>query len=189
MSNVIVIFDACVLYPAPIRDLLMRLALADLFRAKWSKDIHREWMENVLKNRPDLKKEQLERTRKLMDSFIRDALVAGYEKLIPALTLPDKNDRHVLAAAIRSSASTIVTYNIKDFPMNAIKQYGIEARHPDDFLSQILELSPEIFCEVVQNLRKNLKYPPVDTISYLNTLEKLSLPLTVSRLKEFIIFI
>lgn len=183
------IFDACVLYPAPIRDLLMRLALADLFRAKWSKDIHREWMENVLKNRPDLKREQLERTKMLMDSFVRDALVEGYEKLIPALMLPDENDCHVLAAAIRSAASKIVTYNIKDFPMEVTKEYGIEAQHPDDFLSQILELSPGIFCGVVQNLRKGLKYPPVDTNSYLDMLEKLSLPLTVSRLKEFIMFI
>lgn len=189
MASVIVVFDACVLYPAPIRDLLMRLALADLFRAKWSKDIHREWIENILKNRSDLKREQLERTRELMDSFVRDALVEGYEKLIPALRLPDKNDRHVLAAAIRSSASIILTYNIKDFPLEITKIYGVEAQHPDDFLGQLLALSPTVFCSVVHSLRSGLKYPPVDVMAYLKTLERHSLPLTVKRLKEVIMFI
>lgn len=61
MSNFTVLFDACVLYPAPIRDLLMHLALTGLFRAKWTEDIHREWMESLLLKRPDLSRERLER--------------------------------------------------------------------------------------------------------------------------------
>lgn len=59
MDGLTVIYDACVLYPAPLRDLLMHLAMTDLFRAKWSDDIHEEWMRNVLKDRSDLTKEQL----------------------------------------------------------------------------------------------------------------------------------
>jgi hypothetical protein len=66
-----VIYDACVLYPAPLRDLLMELALADLFHARWSEDIQQEWMRNVRKNRPDLTESQLERTKVLMNQHVR----------------------------------------------------------------------------------------------------------------------
>src|SRR5579863_4356667 len=113
----------------------MHLALTDLYRAKWTNEIHDEWIRNVLINRADLNRAQLERTRELMNSNVRDCLVEEYETLIPALSLPDPNDRHVLAAAIRSSASVIVTFNLKDFPEKIIKKYGIEAQHPDIFLN------------------------------------------------------
>ena len=95
MSNFTVVYDACVLYPAPLRDLLMHLALTDLFRAKWTDAIHEEWMRSVLENRPDLRREQLERTRDLMNSHVRDCLVTNYEELVSALTLPDPDDRLV----------------------------------------------------------------------------------------------
>lgn len=110
------VYDACVLYPAPLRDFLMWLALSGRFRARWSLEIHNEWKRNLLKNRPDLTTEQLDRTSDLMDQAIPDACVSGYEKLIEGLTLPDIDDRHVLAAAIRCNASVIVTFNQKDFP-------------------------------------------------------------------------
>lgn len=101
MANFTAIYDACVLYPAPLRDLLMHLALTDLFRAKWTDAIHDEWTKSVLESRPDLTREQLERTRALMNIHVRNCLVTSYEDLIPSLTLPDPDDRHVLAAAIR----------------------------------------------------------------------------------------
>lgn len=116
MSRRTVVYDACVLYPAPLRDLLMLLALADLVHARWSSRIHEEWMRGVLAARPDLRREQLERTRDLMDAYVRDGLVTGYEFLIPDLILPDPEDRHVLAAAIHSAADAIVTFNLDDFP-------------------------------------------------------------------------
>ena len=88
------------LYPAPVRDLLIHLALTDLFRGRWTNAIHDEWIRSVLKNRPDLTCAQLERTRDLMNAHVRDALVRDFEDLIPALSLPAPDDRHVLAAAI-----------------------------------------------------------------------------------------
>lgn len=78
-SNFVAVFDACVLYPAPIRDLLLRLAVTGLFRARWSERIHDEWIQAVLRNRQDLKREQLDRTRELMDQAVPDCLVSGYE--------------------------------------------------------------------------------------------------------------
>ena len=88
--------DANVLYPAELRNLLMHLALTGLFRAKWSADVHEEWISNLLQKRPDLTRDKLERTRMLMDQHAVDALVTGYEDLIPDLQLPDPGDRHVL---------------------------------------------------------------------------------------------
>ncbi len=109
-SHFTVVYDACVLYPAPLRDLLMHLALSDLYRARWSDLIHDEWTRNVLTNRNDLNSDQLNRTRQLMNANVRDSLVAGFEYLIPSIELPDPDDRHVVAAAIHSGASLIVTF-------------------------------------------------------------------------------
>jgi predicted nucleic acid-binding protein len=140
MSNFSIVYDTCVLYPAPLRDFLMWLALTDLYRAKWSDEIHQEWIRNLIAERPDLTIDQLNRTKQLMDSDVRDALVIGYEYLIPALDLPDPNDRHVLAAAIRSQSSLIVTFNLKDFPARELAKYDIEAIHPDDFILDLFDL-------------------------------------------------
>src|SRR6184192_1619909 len=127
----------------------MRLALEDLFLARWTDRIHDEWMRNVLANRPDLKPEQLLRTRELMNSNVRDALVIGYEDLIEGLQLPDPDDRHVLAAAIRARADVIVTFNLADFPAARLQGYGIEAVHPDDFIVYQFDLNPSAACRAV----------------------------------------
>ena len=185
MKNFVVLYDACVLYSAPLRDLLMHLAMTDLYRAKWTDEIHDEWIRNVLANRPDLKSTQLERARNLMNTHVRDCLVDGYEHLIPSLKLPDPNDRHVLAAAIHSTTSIIVTYNLKDFPEKILNKYKIKAQHPDQFLVQLIDLDPDIVCTTIKRLRTNLKKPPVSTNQYLATLEKQSLPKTVKKLETF----
>lgn len=87
----------------------MHLALTDLYHARWTNTIHEEWIRSVLRNRSDLTRAQLERTRDLMNAHARDAMIQGFEDLIPSLTLPDPDDRHVLAAAIRGRADVIVT--------------------------------------------------------------------------------
>ena len=185
MSNFTVLYDACVLYPAPLRDLLMHLAVTDLYRAKWTNAIHDEWTRNVLKDRPDLKPEQLQRTRDLMNAHVRDCLVTGYETLIDAVTLPDPDDRHVLAAAIRAGAGLIVTFNLKDFPENDLKRYGLEAQHPDDFVTFQLDLAPNIVCAAAKRHRASLKNPPKDVEEYFATLEAQGLAQTVSGLRRF----
>ena len=127
------VYDACVLYPAALRDFLVWLAMSGRFRARWSEQIHDEWKRNVLRNRPDLSAAQLDRTSALMDQAIPDALVTGHEDLIDGLTLPDPEDRHVLAAAIRCHASVIVTFNLQDFPADVLAEFGLEAQHPEVF--------------------------------------------------------
>ncbi|MCD6008715.1 PIN domain-containing protein [Halomonas sp. IOP_31] len=115
-SHYTVVYDACVLYPAPLRSLLIHLALTDLYRARWSRMIHHEWMRNLLDQRSDLTWEKLERVRQLMDQHARGAVVEGFEPLIDSLELPDPDDRHVLACALHCGAEAIVTFNLKDFP-------------------------------------------------------------------------
>lgn len=179
-------YDANVLYPAALRNFLMHLALTGLFRATWSAGVHEEWIEALLRNRPGLSREKLERTRMLMDNHASDALVTGYEDLIPGLLLPDPNDRHVLAAAIRGRADVIVTINVRDFPAATLAPYGIEAQHPDEFIMHLLDLSPGRVAAAAQNHRESLKNPPKTIEEYLNTLEAQGLTQTVSVLRECI---
>jgi hypothetical protein len=130
MSQYTALLDANVLYPAPLHDLLMQLAVMDIFRAKWTADIHREWIDALLENESHRSRAVLERTRNLMDRSTRDCLVSGYEHLIASLTLPDPGDRHVLAAAIVGRCDVIVTKNLKHFPNKTLGSFGIEAQQP-----------------------------------------------------------
>jgi DNA-directed RNA polymerase subunit alpha len=142
VANFVALFDANVLYPASIRDLLLRLALANLFRARWTDRIHEEWIGALLKRREDLTRAQLERTRALINEAVPGCLVTAYEGLIDGLTLPDPDDRHVLAAAICCDAEVIVTYNLKHFPEETLAPYGIQTQHPDEFVSSLFDLDP-----------------------------------------------
>jgi hypothetical protein len=185
MSQYTALLDANVLYPAPLRDLLLQLAVMDLYRAKWTADIHREWIDNLLENEPHRSRSALERTRDLMDRSTRDCLVTGYQHLNDYLTLPDPNDRHVLAAAIVGRCDVIVTQNLKDFPTEILASFGIEAQHPDEFLSNHLNLAPGIFCSAVQKVRHRLKNPPYSVDEYLENLLLQGLVATVAELKTF----
>jgi len=185
MAHFTALYDACVLYPAPLRDLLMRLALTDRFRAKWTNDIHEEWMSNLLKNRPDLTRVRLERTRDFMNNSVRDGLVEGYHYLIPGLALPDENDRHVVAAAMHARADVIVTFNLKDFPRDVLAPLHIEAQHPDEFICHLIDLDKAAVVIAAQKCRAALKNPPKSAEDYLDTLERQSLPNTVAALREF----
>ena len=135
-----------------MRDLLLRLATTGIFRVKWSEDIHREWIQALMRKEPDRNRATIEGTRKLMDRAPPGCLVTGYSSLISSPVLPDPNDRHVLAAAIVGRCDKVVTRYQKDFPKEALEPYGIETRHPDEFLCSWLALAPELFCSA---LRKN----------------------------------
>lgn len=179
------VYDACVLYPAPLRDFLMWLGLSGRFRARWSERIHDEWKRNLLKNRPDISSEQLDRTASLMDKAIPDGLVNGYEDLIEGLRLPDPDDRHILAAAIRCSASVIVTFNVKDFPDTALGPFGVEAQHPDEFIDNLFDLDQAAVVGAAQRQRARLVNPPLDIDRYLEVLLKQGLVKTTRALAPY----
>ena len=189
MGHFTAFLDASVLYPAPLRDLLLELAVADLYRAKWSDAVHEEWIRSVLRDRPDLTRAQLERTCDLMNLHARDALVSDFEDLIDVLKLPDPDDCHVLAGAIKGRADVIVTNNLKDFPAAALERWGIEARHPDEFLTHQFHLSEPAFLQAVRTVRQRLRNPPKSVEDYLDTLRTQGLLATVRAIEPFDKFI
>jgi len=156
----------------------MRLAAEGAYAPRWTERIHEEWMRNVLLNRPDLLSQQLQRTRDLMDQRAEGSLVVGYEHRIAGLSLPDPEDRHVLAAAIEAGASVIVTFNRKDFPPSALEPCGIAADHPDDFARNLLEAEPAAFVAAVRTQVAALRNPPKTMAEHLETLRRVGLPQT-----------
>lgn len=179
------LLDANCLYPAPIRDVLLQLAVMDIYRAKWTSQIHEEWIGALLRHEPHRDRAKLERTRDLMDSNTRDSLVHDYAHLIAALELPDPDDRHVLAAAIVGRCDAIVTQNLKDFPEGALAPYAIEAVHPDEFLCNQFSLAPGLFCSAIRRVRARLKHPPYTAKQYLLQLTQQGLVATVAELEQF----
>jgi len=179
-----VVYDACVLYSAVHRDLLMFLAVSRSFRACWSNEIHEEWMRSLLRNQPALQRERLERTRRMMDEHVDDCLIEGYEHLVDTLHLPDSNDRHVLAAAIHAGARIIVTFNLDDFPKPALAPYGIEAMTPDDFVAYLIHSAPEVVLEALALHRANLRNPSRTVDEFAESLQRHKLPKTVAFLRK-----
>ncbi|MCS5721514.1 PIN domain-containing protein [Herbiconiux sp. CPCC 203407] len=106
-------FDTNVLYGALLNDFILELADSGLFRPLWSKDVLFELAKNLVKNGED--PALVEKRVGTMERYFADALVTGYDDLVPTMT-NDKKDRHVLAAAVRGSAEVLVTFNVKDFP-------------------------------------------------------------------------
>lgn len=194
MAELTALLDANVLYSAQLRDLLVNLTSTELFRARWTAAIHDEWTRNLRERRPDLAAEKIERVRTLLDASVPDCLIEGYEALIPALELPDADDRHVLAAAIHGRADVIVTYDLGHFPDELLSGHGdellsghgIEAQHPDAFVAHLLDLDEAGAIAAIRRLRAGLRRPPVTAEEYLAILERQSLPQTTARLRPHV---
>ncbi len=184
--GLVVVYDACVLFPAPLRDTLLRVAAKHLVQARWTERILDETFRSILEQRPDLKPEQLVRTRSVMNEAFPDALVRGFEHREAELTLPDLDDRHVLAAALEAGASVIVTNNLKDFPSHALGPLRVEARHPDEFLNGLVEYAPGPMLTAVQEQAAALKRPAQTVEELLGTLRRCGLVRTVTRLQDLI---
>jgi predicted nucleic acid-binding protein len=186
MSPSVVVLDACTLYPAALRDVLMRVAVHGLIFARWTDAIHDEWIEAVLHDRPDLTRGRLQRTRELMDLHAADSLVMGYERRMKDLELPDVNDRHVLAAAIEAEADMILTWNLRDFPETMLVSHGLRATTPDELLAGFMEDQREKLIGVLREARLSLKQPPLTAAEYLATLHKQGLTRTCALLAPFL---
>jgi len=179
------VLDACVLYSASLRDFLLRQAYGGLFYPFWSDEIQDEWTRNLLQNRPDLRREKIERTCREMDAHFPKGLVRGYESIVATLSLPHLNDRHVLAAAIQAEAKYIVTLNLNDFPNAVLQSHDVEAVLPDDFVMRLIQDKPDRVLNVVKYHRQSLARPPKTVEEYLATLEEQGLAKTVVFLREY----
>lgn len=171
----VAIYDANVLYPSALRDFLIRLAVEDLVRARWSERILDEVFRNIAISRPDLDPARLLRTRQRMCAAVLDCVVEGYEELQPAITLPDPDDRHVVAAAIRAGASVIVTFNLRDFPDDELARHGLIAMHPDAFALELLARHPAAVLEVIALQAADLKNPRHNALDVVGALERCGL--------------
>lgn len=179
------ILDACVLYPASLRDLLLSMARDGLYHARWSEEIETEWVRNLLLKRPELDADRLRRTCALMAQAVPDSRVTGWQGVVGGLPdLPDPDDGHVLAAAICGHADAIVTFNLDDFPAEVLAPFGVEAQHPDDFLLNQLDLNPIAALKSIKAMRARWRKPPVAALELAVSLERLGLPMTAARLRE-----
>ncbi len=177
------LLDANILYSAVLRDVLVTLATFGIYEPHWSNQIHDEWMRNLALNRPDVARSDMERTRQLMEKHVPNASVSNYEHWIEQLNLPDADDRHVLAAAIQSRASVIVTFNLKDFPSRELDKWNIIAQSPDDFLSSLWPQYSENILAALANQRARLKNPALETPQFLANLRLQGLPKFVALLE------
>lgn len=180
-GNFTVVLDACVLYPASIRDLLLTLAEKGLFRPKWSPQIQDEWRRNLMQARPDIPSEVLDRTIRLMDKAFEDANVENFANIQVDINLPDPKDNHVLAAAIKAKADLIVTFNLKDFPSEYLQSYGLDVLDPDTFIENLVDLDEELAFEAVLELSTRLKNPSRPLIGILDYYKQLGLVKTAER--------
>lgn len=181
-----VVYDANVLYSAPLRDLLVRLARTRLFHGRWTDAILDEVFRSLIANRPDLDPAALERTRRLLCDAVPDCLVGGWEPMVEGLRLPDPDDRHVVAAAIRAGAQVIVTANVKDFPPAALEPFNIEAQHPDVFIVGLIDLDPGAVVTVLHQQQKDLVRRPTSVLGLLEVLERQGLVQTVAALRSLL---
>jgi predicted nucleic acid-binding protein len=164
------LLDTNVIYPIVVRDLFFWLAHYELYTPKWSKNIFDEW-EKVMLEKGIERTEVLKRIQKANDAF-PDALVKDYEKLIKSLELPDKKDRHVLAAAIKVNADLIVTNNLKDFPQEYLDNFEIKVKNADEFLTDIIDLDQEVALKAFKEMVLNRKNPVMDEYAVLDSLRK-----------------
>ena len=177
------LLDANVLFPALLRDVLLSLALADLYSAKWSADIRRELEASLLGKFPDMS-DKVSNLADCMEEAIPDCLVTGYEGLIEGLHLPDSDDRHVLAAAIVGHADAIVTFNQKDFPQEVMDSFGIELQTPDEFVVNQLMLIGTVALAAIKAMRARWDRPPLSSEEFVDLLERRDLPQTAAHLRD-----
>ncbi len=183
-SPPVAVYDACVLYPFQLRNLLVQCAADRLVEARWSHEIHDEWIRNLLAKEPRLTRDRLEATRDLMDRILPQARVTGYEPRIPAISLPDPGDRHVVAAGEEASASIIVTWNVRDFPAAELRKHGLRKLTPDGFLTELHDAKAGAVTASVENARRNLSVSQVSRPAYLETLQRQGLKRFVSALSR-----
>lgn len=183
-GNFKAVLDACVLYPASVRDLLLSLADHELYSPKWSAKIQEEWRYNLLKDRPDIPPEVLQRTIDIMNLAFEDAEISDFNEISKGLQLPDPNDIHVLAAAIKGRADVIVTNNLEDFPVDYISQFNIEVIHPDAFILNVIDLDPELALVALNEQVARLKNPPRSVDDVLGIFERNGLKKSAKRFRE-----
>lgn len=177
------VLDANVIAGSLTRNILLSLAEAGLYRPRWSNDILDEFHRFFVRKYDD--QETATRQRTNMETAFPEALVEDYETLIEALELPDKNDRHVLACAIKTKAAVIVTENLKDFPEDILKSHDMTAIGLDDFIADTLDMAGVEAIAALRQMRERFQNPEIDAEELILRIEKLGLTETANILSEY----
>ena len=176
MAGFGVVLDACVLVPVSLADTLLRIAEYGVYRPIWSDRILAEVRRAILAVHPVLDAGRVDARLHAMNAAFEDACVRGWRPLVDGITLPDPNDRHVVAAALRSRAEVIVTQNVADFPLDVLEPLGLHVLTPDDFLLDTLDLAPAVVRRVLAEQASDAHRPPLDLADVLSSLERAGVP-------------
>jgi PIN domain len=171
----IAVLDACVLYPFHLRNIVVQAAVDRLVEARWTDEIHDEWMRSLAARTPTIPMDRLQITRRLMNDALPTATVSDYAGHIPSVTLPDPEDRHVVAAAIAAGAALILTWNLRDFPMKELKKFNLHRETPDAFLTGLYHGIPELTIASLANARCNLSRSRVSAGDFVEILNRCKL--------------
>jgi hypothetical protein len=183
-SPVVAVYDACILYPFHLRNVIVQAGVDRLVHARWTDAIHDEWMRNLVANVPGLSVERLAATKQLMAVALPDAMVSGYEKHVETISLPDPDDRHVVAAAIEAKATHILTWNLRHFPARALKARGLVRQTPDAFLADLYDQVPQLLLASLANARRNLSKSGLSAEEFLDVLREQKLTQLDKRLRR-----
>jgi hypothetical protein len=184
LELVTAICDACVLYPFHLRNILVQASVDGLYEARWTDEIHDEWTRNLLANVPAIPPERLQITRRLMEAALPGARIDGYHHHIDKVALPDLDDRHIVAAALQARASRILTWNLRDFPVSALRNLGLVRQTPDVFLAELYEQTPQHIVASLANARRDLSKSGVTPRGFLDVLKEQKLPQLEKRLRK-----
>jgi hypothetical protein len=179
----IAVYDACVLYPFHLRNLLVQCAVDRLVDARWTDEIHDEWIRNLTANDPTIPPNHLRAARDLMNAAVPTATVKAYEAIIPSIVLPDADDRHVVAAAVAAGASVIVTWNVRDFPAAELRRHRLRKLTPDIFLTRLYDQIPDAMIAAVARARRNLRRSKVSSKEFVAALRRQRLTRFVSKIE------
>jgi hypothetical protein len=182
----VAVFDACILYPFHLRNVVVQAAVDRLIGGRWTDEIHDEWMRNLAASASAPPIERLRRTARLLNDALPTAMVSGYEHLVPMVSLPDVNDRHVVAAAIAARASVILTWNLRHFPANELNKFGLRRETPDVFLSDLYDRVPDLTIGSLANARRNLTRTRVTALGFIDILNNQKLIRLAKRLQRHI---
>lgn len=182
-SPVVAVFDACILYPFHLRNVIVQAGVDRLVHARWTDEIHDKWMRNLVANAPDLSVERLAATKQLMTIALPEATVSGYEKHIATISLPDPGDRHVVAAAIEAKATHILTWNLRHFPVRVLKAHGLVHQTPDTFLADLYDQVPHLLLASLAHARRNLSKSGLSAEEFVNVLREQKLSHLAKRLR------
>jgi hypothetical protein len=180
----VAVFDACILYPFHLRNIVVQAAVDRLVDARWSDEIHDEWIRSLAADAPAIPVERLQTTRRLMNHALPAATISGYEALIPTVNLPDPGDRHVVAAAATAGASVILTWNLRDFPAGVLKTFGLRRETPDAFLDDLYKTIPNLIVESLANARRNLSNSRVSAADFIDILKHQKLTRLARRMQD-----